>query len=382
MNESTDIKAPPTPAPTHMFIAAPPLATTTREPQDFHRLGIESNGKTNGESDSGMANPTTRHTTQGTRSLGKAVGQDGLDGTPPALNFDGSRLSATAADLDSAAFPVTDSAPDVIQHRDELLRICEMASVDRSLTLDDVNFILAHITLLSELVEHGIVEESTVMKIKDSIENVNVNFNLHGLSSAPRDYQSPAFVASNAKPAAPPPPSGSHAPSLIDDLDDYTTDPSAALVALQGATMPLNRMAPTVDLRESVSNAATPRQSSSFVPTHSSQPRVSFNPLVDPSAGHVGPGLTYSSDMLAANLATSANAAYTQGSFPMPHNALVHASAPPMFDIRLTPGVGGAHPSTSATSRGPRAPPAPAARSPKAGRRWLARARAHRLLPC
>ena len=60
MIESTDVKAPPTPAPTHMFIPAPTLATSTREPQDFSRLGMESDGKTNGDSASGMANPTTR----------------------------------------------------------------------------------------------------------------------------------------------------------------------------------------------------------------------------------------------------------------------------------------------------------------------------------
>ena len=114
MIESTDVKAPPTPAPTHMFIAAPTLATSTREPQDFSRLGMESDGKTIGDSASGMANPTTRDTTQGTRSLGKTVGQDGLDGTPAPPNFDGTRLSDTAADKDSAANPVTDSAPDVM----------------------------------------------------------------------------------------------------------------------------------------------------------------------------------------------------------------------------------------------------------------------------
>ena len=74
--------------------------------------------------------------------------------------------------------------------KQELTRICEMASIDRSLTLDDVNFVLAHVALLGELVEHGVVEDATVAKIKDAIDDLSMKFSLHGLSSAPRDYQS------------------------------------------------------------------------------------------------------------------------------------------------------------------------------------------------
>ena len=118
-----------------MFIAPPKLATSTREPQDFSRNGSAAADKTNGECTSGMANPTTRHTTQGTRSLGKAVGQDGLDGTPPAPIFNGTRISVAAADLNSAALSAVDSTLEPFNNRDELIRICAAEQLYRAHTI-------------------------------------------------------------------------------------------------------------------------------------------------------------------------------------------------------------------------------------------------------
>jgi hypothetical protein len=200
MEESSKRSSLPSPESTHFYIPPPRVAIATIENMSEDGNPSASASSTTGNL-SGKSYPPTLHTTQGTRVLGKDVGENVLDGTPNSQKFHGNPDFGTNTAADHTASEATANATEVNSRRSAIIDLfARVASFDHHITIDEYNLLLENTALVGELVEHGGLDSDLVNVSMEPFARLMINAAKTGLVASPRDYHPPDL---SPPPAAP-----------------------------------------------------------------------------------------------------------------------------------------------------------------------------------